>query len=71
LVLDPELTNIAQAKVDDIINRGYTPAHKDPDGNYIDDFARKRGFNPPGTIGENIAAGGFSHIDLQDGLEES
>jgi archaellum component FlaF (FlaF/FlaG flagellin family) len=38
--LDKELTRLAQAKADDMAMRGYA-GHQDPDGNYIDGFARK------------------------------
>ena len=71
LKLDNELTKIAQAKVDDFIIRKYAPAHIDIDWNDIYDFALARWFKPTMRIWENIAAGNFSHISLQDGLEES
>lgn len=38
---ESELSRLAQAKVDDMIARDYQ-RHKDPDGNFIDGFARKR-----------------------------
>lgn len=71
LILDNELTKIAQGKVDDFIIRKYAPAHIDIDWNDIYDFALSRWFKPKLPIWENIAAGNFSHISLQDGLEES
>lgn len=40
VVLDPTLTRLAQAKVDDMISRNYQ-AHADPDGKYIDSLAQK------------------------------
>lgn len=40
VVLDPTLTRLAQAKVDDMIARNYQ-AHADPDGKYIDSLAQK------------------------------
>jgi uncharacterized protein YkwD len=70
LVLDSELTRLAQMKADDMVARGYA-AHRDPDGNYIDGFAKKRGFALRGALGENIAYGTISDLALQDGLEES
>ncbi len=41
LSIDEALSRLAQAKVDDMIVRKYQ-AHRDPDGNYIDGFAKKR-----------------------------
>ena len=70
LVLDSELTRLAQMKADDMVTRGYA-AHRDPDGNYIDGFATKRGFDLQSALGENIAYGTISDLALQDGLEES
>lgn len=40
LILDPDLTRLADAKVEDMIVRGYQ-GHADPDGNYIDHLARR------------------------------
>ncbi|GAB0174887.1 MAG: hypothetical protein HHAS10_07660 [Candidatus Altimarinota bacterium] len=68
--LDDTLTKLAQAKVDDMIRRGYE-GHADPDGNYIDYLALKLGINPGGAIGENIGYGTVSDLSLEDGLEES
>lgn len=70
LTLDAELTRLAQMKADDMVARGYQ-AHRDPDGNYIDGFAKKRGFVLETSLGENIAYGTISDLALQDGLEES
>lgn len=70
VVLDSELTRLAQMKADDMVARGYA-AHRDPDGNYIDGFATKRGFDLQSALGENIAYGTISDLALQDGLEES
>lgn len=41
VILDDTLSRLAQEKVQDMIDRSYQ-AHRDPDGNYIDGFARKR-----------------------------
>lgn len=68
--LDPELTRLAQMKAEDMSTRLYA-AHRDPDGNYIDGFAKKRGFTLDTSLGENIAYGNISDIALYDGLEES
>lgn len=70
LTLDPILTTLAQAKVDDMIVRWYE-WHADPDGHYIDILAEKIGLAIPSSIGENIWYGSVSHLSLQDGLEES
>ncbi len=70
LILDDNISKLAQMKVDDMIARKYQE-HRDPDGNYIDGFAQKRGFSFDGNIAENIGYGSVSDISLQDGLEES
>jgi hypothetical protein len=56
LMLDSELSKIAQAKVDDFVARKYPPAHRDIDGNFIGDFAKKRGFALTPPYAENIAS---------------
>ena len=40
LLKDESLSQLAQAKADDMANRNYV-AHKDPDGLFIDAFAQK------------------------------
>lgn len=70
LTLDPTLTKIALLKAQDMYDRDYF-GHRDPDGNYITDFARARGFDT-GWLGENIASWyNVSDRALQYGLEES
>jgi len=70
VILDPTLSILAQAKVDDMIARNYQ-SHADPEGNYIDGLAKKLSLNIEGSIGENIGYGNVSDLALQDGLEES
>jgi rare lipoprotein A len=70
LTSDSTLSKLAQAKVDDMIRRGYQ-GHADPDGNYIDHLAEKLGLESIWSIGENIGYGTVSDLSLQDGLEES
>lgn len=70
LTIDDTLSRLAQAKVDDMIARKYQ-AHRDPDGNYIDGFAKKQWITISTALGENIAYGDISDLALQDGLEES
>ena len=70
VVLDDTLSLLAQAKVDDMINRNYQ-AHQDPDGNYIDALSERLGLPIEGSLGENIGYGTVSDLTLQDGLEES
>jgi uncharacterized protein YkwD len=70
LIVDPTLTTLAQAKVDDMIARDYQ-WHADPEGRYIDTLAEKLSLHIDSTIGENIGYGTVSDISLQDGLEES
>ncbi len=53
MVEDADLDTLAQAKVDDMIRRGYQ-GHRDPDGNYIDTLAQKLSIDTGGSIGENI-----------------
>ena len=67
---DADLDILAQAKVEDMIRRGYQ-WHRDPDGNYIDSLAQKLSIDTGGSIGENIGYGTVSDLSLQDGLEES
>jgi uncharacterized protein YkwD len=70
LILDQDLTKIAEAKVADMIKRGYQ-WHADPDGNYVDTIAERIGIDTGWSIGENIGFGTVSDLALQDGLEES
>jgi hypothetical protein len=68
--LDPILTKLAQAKVDDMIARSYQ-AHADPDGLYIDWLAQKLWLYTNTALAENIGYGNISDLALQKGLEES
>lgn len=59
-------------KADDMANRGYF-GHRNPEGLYINDFAKQKGIDLKTTIYENIGygEGSISDLALQDGLEES
>jgi uncharacterized protein YkwD len=68
--LDPILTKLAQAKVDDMIARWYQ-AHSDPNGLYIDGLAKKLWLYNNTALAENIGYGNISDLALQKWLEES
>ncbi|MBP6981407.1 hypothetical protein KBB25_01380 [Candidatus Gracilibacteria bacterium] len=70
LLLDDELSSLAQGKVNDMLDKGYV-GHISPDGLDILEFSKKKGFIFSGAIGENIASGNVSDPFLQKGLEDS
>ncbi len=49
VILDHTLSTLAQAKVDDMIERNYQ-SHSDPDGKYIDALAQKLSLNISGGL---------------------
>lgn len=70
LLLDDELSSLAQWKVNDMVDKGYV-WHISPDGLDILEFSKKKGFIFSGAIGENIASWNVSDPFLQKGLEDS
>ncbi len=72
LVADPILERLAQLKAEDMADRDYF-GHQNPEGLYINEFAKQKGIDLKMTIYENIGYGEglISDLALQDGLEES